>query len=64
MQVPNEPVHPEEVRKAAFLALVEAQDGELSVAQSRELVAQRFNLTEEQVRQIEREGLAGQWPPL
>jgi hypothetical protein len=47
-----------------FRALVEAQDGELSVAQSREMVSRRFDLSEMEVRMIEREGLDRQWPPL
>src|SRR5262245_22560785 len=55
---------PEEGRKEIFQALVEAQDQEVGVAQSRRLVAERFGISEEQVRQIEREGLDHQWPPL
>jgi hypothetical protein len=55
---------PEDRRKEIFLALVEAQDQNLTVAQSRALIAQRFGLSESQVRDIEREGLDGQWPPL
>ncbi len=54
----------EERRKEVFLALVEAQDHEMEVAQSRKLVAQRFDVSELQVRQIEREGLDCGWPPL
>jgi hypothetical protein len=46
-----------------LLALVDAQDHDLSVAQSRRLVAERFGVSERQVRQIEREGLERQWPP-
>jgi DNA-directed RNA polymerase sigma subunit (sigma70/sigma32) len=51
-------------RMAVFLALVEAQDREMTVAQSRQAIARQFGLSEEQVRQIEREGLDGNWPPL
>ena len=51
-------------RKEVFLALVDAQDHEMDVAQSRKLVVQRFGISESQVRQIEREGLDRQWPPL
>lgn len=51
-------------RKEIFLALVEAQDREVGVAQSRELIAAQFGVSEDQVRQIEREGLDQQWPPL
>jgi hypothetical protein len=47
-----------------FLALVEAQDQEMSVARSRKYIAERFSITESQVRQIENEGLERQWPPL
>ena len=54
----------EERRKEIFLALVDAQDHEMDVSQSRKLVAQRFGATEKQVRQIEREGLDRLWPPL
>ena len=55
---------PEPRRKEIFLALVEAQDRSLGVSQSRRLVAQQFGVSESQVREIEQEGLDGQWPPL
>jgi hypothetical protein len=55
---------PEERRKEIFLALVQAQDKDLSVIQSREEVARTFDLRVEEVRQIEREGLDASWPPL
>lgn len=51
-------------RKEAFLALVTAQDAEMSVAQSRKEIAQRFGITEAEVVRIEREGLDNNWPPL
>jgi hypothetical protein len=54
----------EDRRKEIFLALVEAQDHEMSVVQSRQLMTQRFGVNEGQVRLIEREGLELQWPPL
>lgn len=50
-------------RKAIYFALVEAQDHDLSVSQSRRLVAERFGVSESQVRHIEREGRDRQWPP-
>jgi len=50
---------PEE-RRAVFLALVEAQDMVLS----RKEVAERFGITDREVRQIEEEGIDGGWPPL
>jgi hypothetical protein len=54
----------EERRKEIFLALVDAQDHKMDVPQSRKLVVQRFGVSERQVRQIEREGMEKQWPPL
>jgi hypothetical protein len=55
---------PEARRKEIFLALVDAQDHEMTVSQSRRLISDRFGLSEGQVRAIEREGLDAQWPPL
>jgi hypothetical protein len=55
---------PESQRKEIFDALVDAQDHEMSVLHSRELVAKRFGVTDAEVREIEREGLDRQWPPL
>jgi DNA-directed RNA polymerase sigma subunit (sigma70/sigma32) len=55
---------PEVRRKEIFLALIDAQDHELGVVQSRRRVAERFGVSDSQVRQIEREGLDRQWPPL
>ena len=54
----------EDQRKEVFLALVDAQDHDMDVAQSRRVVVQRFGVSESQVREIEREGLDRQWPPL
>jgi hypothetical protein len=51
-------------RKKIFLALVNAQDQKLDVAQSRKLVAERFSVTESEIRDIERDGVDNQWPPL
>jgi DNA-directed RNA polymerase sigma subunit (sigma70/sigma32) len=55
---------PEPRRKEIFLALVDAQDHEMTVAQSRKAVAERFGVSDSQIRQIEREGMDQQWPPL
>ncbi len=55
---------PEPQRQELFLALVDAQDHDLTVEQSRKLVAERFGVSEHQVRAIEREGLDNGWPPL
>jgi hypothetical protein len=54
----------EDRRKEIFFALVDAQDREMDVAQSRSFVVQRFNVSESRVRQIEREGMDNKWPPL
>jgi DNA-directed RNA polymerase specialized sigma24 family protein len=55
---------PVDQRQAIFLALVESQDGGMTVATSRAEIARRFSVTENQVKEIEREGLSNQWPPL
>ena len=61
----NETEHsPELRRKEVFLALVTAQDQEMSVQRSRREIAQRFGITEAEVARIEREGLDNNWPPL
>ncbi len=55
----------EERRRAIFLALVEAQDlHEFTVPQSRKMIADQFDISEGEVRLIEREGLDQVWPPL
>ncbi len=54
----------EDRRKEIFLALVEAQDRDMDVPQSLRFVVQRFGVSERLVREIEREGLDRQWPPL
>jgi hypothetical protein len=60
----KETLLPEDRRKEVFAALVDAQDHDMGVVQSRQHVAERFGLTDAQVRQIEREGVDQQWPPL
>ena len=55
---------PEERRRDIFRALVEAQDQQMTVAQSRAAVAETFGITGAQLREIEREGLQNTWPPL
>jgi hypothetical protein len=54
----------EEARKAVFAALVAVQDDGIPVGHSRTVVAERFGLGVEVVRDIEREGLNNEWPPL
>jgi hypothetical protein len=51
-------------RKAAFLMLVELQDGGRSVEESRNEVASRCDVAMPDVLSIEREGLDKSWPPL
>jgi hypothetical protein len=63
LQHTEEPL-PESRRKEIFLALVETQDRQVSVAQSRRLIARQFGVSERQIRDIEQEGLDEQWPPL
>ena len=55
---------PVEQRRAIFRVVVEAQDGGMGIAASRVAAARRFGVTEEQVKEIELEGLAHEWPPL
>ena len=64
MATPEERALSLEERMQLFLALVEAQDHDLTVAESRKAVAARFGVSLEQVRRVEREGMDGNWPPL
>ena len=51
-------------RQEIFMALVAAQDHDMSVTESRKLVMQRFALNEGELLKIEREGMDKNWPPL
>ena len=53
-----------DIRKSIFLAVLESQDGGTSVAQSRADTARQFSVTVDVVKEIEREGIDQQWPPL
>jgi hypothetical protein len=64
MAPPEEKAPSLEERMEMFLALVDAQDNDMTVAQSRKAIAERFKISEQRVRLIEREGLDGNWPPL
>ena len=64
MQGPNSQELAEDCRKEIFRALVDAQDHGTDVDGSRKLMVQRFGVNDGQVRQIEREGMDNQWPPL
>jgi len=61
---PNDQELTEDRRKEIFFALVDAQDHEVDVADSRRLMVQRFGVSESQVREIERQGMENEWPPL
>ena len=65
--MPQNQGHPllsEPRRREIFLALVESQDQGQEVAESRKATAERFRVSEKQVREIEKEGLDNRWPPL
>ena len=53
-------------RKEIFQALVDFQEqmSVINVSESRKVIAERFSVSESQIRSIEREGLDQQWPPL
>ncbi len=51
-------------RKEAFRILVQLQDSGETVAASRARVTAQFHITHEELRDIEREGIAAKWPPL
>ena len=55
---------PKQLRREIFAALVDAQDEGVEVAASRRVVAARFGVSEQDVRDIEREGSEKDWPPL
>jgi hypothetical protein len=55
---------PMEQRQTIFRRLVELQDEGLSVSASLAEAARLFEISEQRVKEIEREGLDKQWPPL
>jgi len=50
-------------RRELFVALVAAQDEGLSVRESKEVIARRFEVGAGTVGEVEEEGLDGNWPP-
>jgi hypothetical protein len=54
----------EDVRRAVFAALVDAQDRSGSVHDAKQEVLARFGLTWATLERIEQEGLDNEWPPL
>jgi hypothetical protein len=51
-------------RRDIFRDLVATQDMGAAVRRSYQIVTERFEITDAQLRQIEDEGLEKQWPPL
>src|SRR5262249_54560181 len=51
-------------RQEIFHTLVLTQDVVPNVPGSRQIVSEKFDITEAQLRQIEDEGLENEWPPL
>jgi len=52
---------PEHIRQRMFHLLVTAQDMEMSVAESRRMITDKFGVSEDQIRRIEREGMQRGW---
>lgn len=53
----------DERRKEIFLALVQTQDGQKGVNQSRRAITSRFGVSKRQILAIEREGIEHERPP-
>jgi hypothetical protein len=51
-------------RREIFHTLVLTQDMVNNVPRSRQIVTEKYDITEAQLRQIEDEGLEKEWPPL
>ncbi len=51
-------------KKELFRLLVETQDSGATVVASRQKMADQFGLSVPDVVQVEREGIANNWPPL
>ena len=51
-------------RKEIFRALVDAQDHQMGVLQSRAIIAKRFDIDTRDLKRIEQEGIDNNWPPL
>jgi hypothetical protein len=60
----SEKLLPEPRRKEIFPAMVDAQDHGVPPDESRKVVAERFGVSEGQLREVEQEGLDNEWPPL
>jgi hypothetical protein len=51
-------------RKEIFRPLVDAQDHQTGVLQSRAIIAKRFGVDTRELKRIEQEGIDNTWPPL
>ncbi len=51
-------------KKEIFLNLVETQDSVHSVRKSYDAVTEKYDISEDQLKEIEEEGLENEWPPL
>ena len=51
-------------KQEIFLSLVETQDEVHNVRKSYEVVTERFDISEDELKAIEAEGLDKEWPPL
>ena len=51
-------------RQEIFRDLVLTQDVVANVPRSRQIITERYDITEQQLRAIEDEGLEKEWPPL
>jgi hypothetical protein len=52
---------PEHIRQKMFHLLVTGQDMEMTVAESRRMITDKFGVSEDQVRRVEREGIQRGW---
>jgi hypothetical protein len=51
-------------KQEIFHALVMTQDVVTNVPKSRQMVTEKFEITDKQLREIEDEGIENEWPPL
>ena len=62
--MPHRSAPSEPRRREIFRLLVSAQDMDMTVDESYEYLRDRFNLSADEVRRIEEEGVVCDWPPL
>jgi hypothetical protein len=54
----------EAMRREMFKVLVTGQDLDMSVEESRQMIADTYRLTLDDIIDIEKEGMRKRWPPL